>query len=346
MLIIEHAKKEVSLGLRPISKNCRKDFPNQYFEFHHILPKSLYPLWKSKRSNIIPLTAREHFFCHKLLIKIYPTKEMFFALYALCNADRWNRHTDFKISSREYEKLRVEICKHQKELAKNRIITDETRKKMLESRKKYFASLTIQEKQEISRRCSFFQKLNYKNESVEHKARRIANWTPEKRKAHGQKLKNSEAKKLGQERRSKELAEKRLQKRLEWEKGREARKLRGIEKSRETKNNWSEAKKREVSNNRSKAVKLRWQNMTKEEKESFSRKDSLAHMGEKNGMFGKHSFNSKRIMCIETQEVFESLRDCSIKLNISQKALIRCMKERNGCLLSKKTKLDLHFVYI
>lgn len=34
---------------------------DKYYESHHILPKSLYPLWSNKQSNRVLLTAREHF---------------------------------------------------------------------------------------------------------------------------------------------------------------------------------------------------------------------------------------------------------------------------------------------
>ena len=106
MLIIEHAKKEVSLGLRPTTKYLRKDFPNQYFEFHHILPKSLFPLWKDRKSNIVPLTAREHFFCHQLLTKIYHCNQMLYALWRFVTAKN-NKYC--KVSSREYERIRLEF---------------------------------------------------------------------------------------------------------------------------------------------------------------------------------------------------------------------------------------------
>ena len=103
MLIIEHAKKEVKLGLRPRNQRQKKNFPIQYFEFHHILPKSLFPLWVKRKSNIVPLTAREHFFCHQLLTKIYPTTSMIYALFLLCNCKQYSY---IRITSREYESLR------------------------------------------------------------------------------------------------------------------------------------------------------------------------------------------------------------------------------------------------
>lgn len=64
MLIIERAKSEEKLGIR-------KRGNGEYYERHHILPKSMFPLWKTRKFNLVLLTAREHFFCHQLLTKIY-----------------------------------------------------------------------------------------------------------------------------------------------------------------------------------------------------------------------------------------------------------------------------------
>ena len=104
MLIIEHAKSEMKNGLRPRSFYQKKKFPEQYFEFHHVLPKSLYPNWSKRKSNLVALTAREHFFCHQLLDKIYPNTNMFFALWRLAN-DGQNKYC-IK-NSRTYEILRI-----------------------------------------------------------------------------------------------------------------------------------------------------------------------------------------------------------------------------------------------
>lgn len=43
MRIISHAKQEMNSGLRPKNQLDKKNFPNQYFELHHILPKSIFP---------------------------------------------------------------------------------------------------------------------------------------------------------------------------------------------------------------------------------------------------------------------------------------------------------------
>lgn len=108
MEIIFHAKQEMKLGLRPKNRYYKsKNFPNQYFEFHHILPRSLFPLWIKRESNIVTLTAKEHFFCHQLLTKIYPNSfEMKSAIWRMIC-----RVKELKISSKQYEKIRKDFSK-------------------------------------------------------------------------------------------------------------------------------------------------------------------------------------------------------------------------------------------
>lgn len=115
MLIIKHAKSEMNLGLRPKNLYQKKFFPNQYFEFHHILPKSLFPLWKKRKSNLVALTAREHFFCHQLLTKIYCCNKMLFALHQLC-IDKQNMYC--KVNSKLYEKIKISYIKMLSEKSK------------------------------------------------------------------------------------------------------------------------------------------------------------------------------------------------------------------------------------
>jgi len=93
-IIITKAKEEMQLGIR-----CKGN--GNYYEKHHILPKSLFPLWKHRSSNIVLLTAREHYFCHELLIKIYPSRSMNYALWFLSNSKY------HKVSSRQYERAKL-----------------------------------------------------------------------------------------------------------------------------------------------------------------------------------------------------------------------------------------------
>ena len=48
----------------------RKKFCGIYYENHHILPRCLGGL--TVKENLVLLTAKEHFVCHKLLTYIYP----------------------------------------------------------------------------------------------------------------------------------------------------------------------------------------------------------------------------------------------------------------------------------
>lgn len=124
--IISNAKLEMEQGVRT-KKN------GEYYENHHIFPKSLFPLWGSRKSNLVLLTAREHFFCHQLLTKIWPGREMSYALnaflwgYKTSNKKGVQRTNKYKITSREYEKIRSQMAKYlsvsQKEVWSNK--TDE-----------------------------------------------------------------------------------------------------------------------------------------------------------------------------------------------------------------------------
>ena len=109
MCIIAHAKSEEKSGLR-------KKGNGNYYERHHILPRSLFPLWKKEKRNLVLLTAREHFFCHQLLTKIYPSKEMYSALWMLYITRKGKKI----ISVKEYEKLKqIQAEKMSKMLKEN-----------------------------------------------------------------------------------------------------------------------------------------------------------------------------------------------------------------------------------
>lgn len=102
MRIIVHAKLEMKEGKRPLNYQDKKNFPDQYFEFHHIFPRSLFPEYKNFKQNLVALTLKEHYFCHKLLTQIWPTKEMFSALWMLSLT-----RDKIKIkNSKEYENLK------------------------------------------------------------------------------------------------------------------------------------------------------------------------------------------------------------------------------------------------
>jgi hypothetical protein len=65
--------------------NIRKQSNNRpdYIERHHIVPKCMGG--SNNSPNISELTAEEHYVCHQLLVKIYPTNiKLIFACKAMC----------------------------------------------------------------------------------------------------------------------------------------------------------------------------------------------------------------------------------------------------------------------
>jgi hypothetical protein len=89
----------------------RKWRKGTYYERHHILPKSLGGT--DKQTNIVLLTAREHYICHLLLVKMYEAYEeshikMLRALNMMkVKHDKHER--DFKFSSKLYESMKARL---------------------------------------------------------------------------------------------------------------------------------------------------------------------------------------------------------------------------------------------
>lgn len=87
-----------------------------YTEIHHIIPKSLGGT--DAKTNLVRLTAKEHFICHRLLVKIQRigTNQYYCMLNAFlmmlwCKDTDQNRYT----SSRKYAALREQYSAYQSE---------------------------------------------------------------------------------------------------------------------------------------------------------------------------------------------------------------------------------------
>lgn len=82
-----------------------------YYERHHITPKCIggegkTSQWKT-HSNIVLLSAKEHFICHRLLCEVYPNSpKLKFALWAMSNQITESR--GYKVGAKCYERLRQE----------------------------------------------------------------------------------------------------------------------------------------------------------------------------------------------------------------------------------------------
>lgn len=75
-----------------------------YVEKHHIIPRCMGGTDDS--TNIVALTAREHFVCHQLLVKIYPEHSgLVNAATMMCCAS--GTHGGGRVNNRLYEWLRI-----------------------------------------------------------------------------------------------------------------------------------------------------------------------------------------------------------------------------------------------
>lgn len=76
----------------------------EYVECHHIVPKS--EGGSNDKSNLVYLTAREHYIAHMLLTKIYHSVGMYYAYVLMCKGKNKGTKRMFHINSRLYEKLK------------------------------------------------------------------------------------------------------------------------------------------------------------------------------------------------------------------------------------------------
>lgn len=90
-----------------------------YKERHHITPRCIGG--NDDASNLVDLTAREHFIAHKLLCEIYPTiKGIQLAFWAMIVYKSKKNQRTYKISNREYESIRLSVIDIIRETQLNR----------------------------------------------------------------------------------------------------------------------------------------------------------------------------------------------------------------------------------
>lgn len=187
MLIIAKAKIETKSGSR-VKGN------GNYYEAHHILPKSLFPLWAKRKSNIVFLTAREHFFCHQLLDKIYPNSNMFIGLWRLSNDNKHNY-----LSSKDYARLKQRYSKFMSKLHKNQPSKNKG-KKLSEEQKQMLSNAHKGKKLSESHKQKISEGNKGRKFSEEHKARL-------REKAIGRVMAEATCKKISESKKGKKLSE-------------------------------------------------------------------------------------------------------------------------------------------
>ena len=125
-------------------RNWNKNISETYGETHHIIPRSLGG--SNDESNLVFLTAKEHFICHILLKNMFEGKQrnkMVVALFLMSSQNNRN----YKLNSKTYQKIKEEFLHYQKtktvspevrkqisEKLKGKIFSEETKKKISESK--------------------------------------------------------------------------------------------------------------------------------------------------------------------------------------------------------------------
>jgi len=114
-----------------IISNAKSRSLTGYVEKHHIIPKSLGG--NNNITNLVSLTAREHFICHRLLVKFTEgenKRKMAYAIRRMITGiNRY--HQRYTLSSILYSRLREEINK----LTEGRKHTDLNKKKISDALK-------------------------------------------------------------------------------------------------------------------------------------------------------------------------------------------------------------------
>ena len=117
-----------------IIKRAKNRVLEGYKEKHHILPKCLGG--SNDKSNLVELTAREHFLCHMLLCEICPNnRNLWYALFLMSINKNKKEHQKYKVSSREYERIKFKWNEYSKKRKKpewfgDKIKSNERNKKM------------------------------------------------------------------------------------------------------------------------------------------------------------------------------------------------------------------------
>jgi hypothetical protein len=104
-----------------ITSNAKQRITEGYTELHHIIPQSMGG--SNDKENLVQLTAREHFICHWLLIKMTEGEDRSKMLYALNGMKAENRYQEryhTKITARVYEKYRIEHAENHSKRMKGR----------------------------------------------------------------------------------------------------------------------------------------------------------------------------------------------------------------------------------
>lgn len=113
----------------------KNTYIESYTELHHIIPKSLGGT--NHKTNLIRLTAKEHFVCHRLLTKMVDSNnrsKMVYALWMMIKGNKKQKR-DFNIKSQTYSKIKENYALAVRNSKLGKKLSEETKLKISQSLK-------------------------------------------------------------------------------------------------------------------------------------------------------------------------------------------------------------------
>lgn len=155
---------------RAISENRKKrkivDVNFVYYESHHIIPKCIGG--SDDKSNLVLLTAREHFLIHWLLYQLHPDNyKLALSFNKTCQVNTKISNRNFTPSSKAIEESKLAVAKANVKIHSGKIRSIETRDKM----KNAHLNKTEEQKKERNKKISETLK------GKKHSQERIENMT-------------------------------------------------------------------------------------------------------------------------------------------------------------------------
>lgn len=204
-----------------------------YWEKHHVIPKCMNG--SDDDSNLVLLTAKEHYIAHLLLVKIYPKNEKLkHAFVAMSKTHKDNR----RLTAKQHEKATLMFIKELlPAMQKNRIFTEEQRAKISEANRNRSPEI----KAKLTTKGYKFSEYSKEKISNSHKGKILSEETKKKisEAGKGKTFTDEQKAKL----RESNLGKKRSEKAKEaMKKGWEKRKI-NSPMTQETKEKWLEANK-------------------------------------------------------------------------------------------------------
>lgn len=134
---LDNRYKKIYFNIISNANNQYRSKKNLYYERHHIIPKSLGG--DNSSENIVLLTAREHYICHKLLIRITIGTAKLAMLHAVWAFNRKSKNQNRNVvSSRDYENIRKQLSEEMSKarlgiMNKGRVVSDDQKNKISKS---------------------------------------------------------------------------------------------------------------------------------------------------------------------------------------------------------------------